>query len=272
MTTVRHATPPVLALAIFVLVGLVGALPLFWGGEGRAQADAPGIRFGLYLRRTDGRSADPVNVIFTGERDAAAVGLRVARVLGWTAVPGSDMAFTDHGATRWTELQLGSGARGGLRQHLRLAGSEAESERWGAYTLAAVHHDISVPCGHLGTGFDQERDALAAAMAAAGYRVTWLWLGNDGAVEHCEGSRTHGDGWAVIIALSADTPAPATPSPAPSSRATPTPSPSASAPPSPSPTSTPSPMSTSSPTPMPTPTRTPMPELPRDLPGIPPDR
>ena len=294
MATVRHATPPLMAIAVLVLVGLFAALPSLWSTEDRARADAPAVRFGLYLRRMDGRSADPVNVIFTGERHATAAGLHVARALRWTAVPGSDMAFTDHGVTRWAELQLGTGPRGGLRRHLRLAGSQGESERWGMYTLAAVHHDIEVPCGHLGAGFDEERDALAAAMEAVGYRVTWLWLGNDGPVEHCDGSRTHGDGWAAVIELSPNEPARAAPSPSPSPSplpslspspnagtpsshsttptpsATPSPSPSAATPSSSSATSTPSAMPTPSAAPAPTPS--PTPELPRDLLDTPLDR
>jgi hypothetical protein len=280
MATVRHATPPVLALAFFALAGLVGALSVLSDETGRARADAPAIRFGLYLQRADGRSADPVNLIFTGDSEATAAGLHVARVLGWTAVPGSDMAFTDHGATRWTEVQLGSGRPAGPRRHLRLAGARVESERWGEYTLAAVHHDVAVPCGHVGAGFDEERDALAAAMQAAGYRVTWLWLGNDGAVEHCDGSRTHGDGWAAVISLDRSMDAPATPSPTaspsptPSPLPSPTPSPGPSASPTPGATPTPDATPTPGPTavPAPSPTPTPMPELPRDLPGIPLDR
>jgi hypothetical protein len=184
-----------------MLTGLHGPLPSLTSAVRQAYADVPAARFGPYLRRTDGRTADPVNVVFVGEAEAVAVALQLVDLLGWMRIPGSEMAFMDQGVMRPTELQLGTGSRGGLRKHIRLAGAGEESESWGEYTLAAVHHDITVPCGHVGAGFDEERDALAAAMERAGHPVSWLWLGNDGPVEHCDGSHTHGDGWAAVIDL-----------------------------------------------------------------------
>jgi hypothetical protein len=260
MAVVRHGTPPLLTLATLLLTGLLGVAALAPGGRPSAHASAAPVPFGPYLRRADGHSADPVNVIFTGEGDAAVVALTITRVLRWLPVAGSDMAFSDHGETLWAELQLGTPSQAGIRRHIRLAGAEEPSERWVAYTLAGVHHDLDVPCGHLGVAFDEERNALAQAMEEAGFRVTWLWLGNDGPVEHCTGAVTHGDGWAAVIELRR-----ADASPSPSATTTPaaTTGPSPTTSPIPSPSATPVPTVSPSPSSTPTPTPAPTPEPPR---------
>jgi len=249
---VRRATLPLFALLFIGLAAVVLAgLPS--SGEHRTvRANEPAFDFGLYLSRSDGQSADPVNVIFIGEQDAAAVALRLAGRLLWVPIQGDDMAFTVKGDTRWAEIQLGTMAAGTVRKHIRIAGA-ANSERWGPYALAGVHRDLAVSCGHVGFAFDEERDALAAAMREAGYSVNWIQLGNDAPVQHCDGAVSHGDGWAAVIDLRRGRPTPtATPSPAP------TPSPT----PAPTPPPTPPPAPTPEPTPAPTPTPTPVPEPP----------
>lgn len=255
----RRATLPLctlllVGLAVAVLAGLPSS------GEGRiARADDPAFDFGLYLRRSDGQSADPINVIFIGEQDAAAVALRLAGRLLWVPIQGDDMAFTVKGNTRWAEVQLGTVAAGMLRKHIRIAGA-ASSERWGSYVLAGVHRDLAVSCGHVGFAFNEERDDLAAAMREAGYSVSWIQLGNDAPVQHCDGAVSHGDGWAAVIDLRRDRPIPtATPSPAPTPSPTPAPTPSPMPPPAPTP----------EPTPSPTPTPVPEPFLPLEPPVIP---
>lgn len=238
-------------------------------GRDRAVADEPAFEFAPYLRRSDGRNADPVNVIFAGDGDPAQVAARFTELLRWSPIEGSDMAFIDHGKVRWADTQLGTVAEGGVRKHIRLAGAAAESKQWGPYTLASVHHDLVVPCGHVGLAFNEERDALAAAMRAAGYLISWIDLDNDGPVAHCNGAETRGDGWAIVIHLRPHPTATATPvatltatptvAATPSPTATPTPTPPA-ATPAPSP----------SPTPDPTPTPVERPEMPPpDTPIVP---
>jgi hypothetical protein len=181
-----------------VAVAAALALP---STRSNVRADMFEAPFGLYIHRADGRPADPVNVVFIGERDTAAIALRLATALRWTRVEGSDMTFFERGQPRRTEIQSGRGLGPGSRQHIRLTGAREPAESWGPYALAAVHRDLTVPCGHIGVAFDEERNALAAAMGEAGYRVTWLRLGNDGPIEHCGGAVNRGDGWAVVIDL-----------------------------------------------------------------------
>src|SRR3712207_6027930 len=65
----RHSTIVIPLVAITLLL----ALPLLLGGRGGAGAQEATLDFAPYLRRSDGRPADPVNVIFIGEKDVAAV-------------------------------------------------------------------------------------------------------------------------------------------------------------------------------------------------------
>lgn len=244
-------------VALALLVGGVGAAVMLLPHRASVRADTAAVNFDLYLRRVDGRQADPVNVIFIGETDATAIGLHLFAVMRWAPVRGSAMAFTDRGATRWTEIQVGAPLGGGMRQHMRIASGEAPSDAWGPYALAAVHRDVPVHCGHRGTDFDAMRDAVAMAMAEAGYQVTRHFLGNDGPVEHCDGSVTHGDGWAVVIDLRRGGTRSGAPSPTPTASPATTPSPTPS--PSPPPTATPTPTATATPAPTPTPSPAPPP-------------
>jgi hypothetical protein len=252
---------PLAALFVFLLALVVTALAVVpAGGGGRARAQDESVEFEPYLRRSDGRSADPVNVIFVGEREAQRVALLLVGVMRWAPIPGSDMAFVERGTLRWTQLQLGAVAPG-ARKHIRLAGAEQESARWGSYTLAAVHRDVDVECGHVGAAFDEERNALAQHLGAAGYSISWLRLGNDGPVEHCDGRLTRGDGWVAVVDLRRDAPATpsATPTATPTATPSPTPPPATPRPtptPTPSPTPSPTPTATSSPTPSPAPSPT----------------
>lgn len=249
---VRRSTPSPLAIIVLAAIACLLALPFVAAGRGGASAEPATFDFAPYLRRSDGRPADPVNVIVVGQGDADAVADRLADVLRWVRVPGSDMAFVDRGQTRWANVQLGTAGEAGFRKHIRLAGGAAESPRWGAYTLASVHHDLVVPCGHVGLGFDEERDALAFAMRNAGYPLSWVYVGNDGPVEHCNGTESRGDGWAAVIDLR--------PSRTPTS--TPTASPAPSPTPAPTPARSPEPIATPIPTPSPTPVPTGTPETP----------
>jgi cell division septation protein DedD len=261
---VRRSTPPY--TVTFLLAGFLLAIAVTFvvAGHGSAVADEPAFEFAPYLRRSDGRNADPVNVIVAGDGDPAHVAAVFAGILRWTPIEGSDMAFIDHDKVRWADTQLGTVSEDGVRKHIRLAGAAAESKRWGPYTLASVHHDLTVPCGHVGLAFNEERDALAAAMRAAGYLISWMDLDNDGPVVHCNGAETRGDGWAVVIHLRPDRTPTSTATPTATFTATPTPTstPTATATVTPTPTPTPTPAPTPSPTPEPTPRPVEHPETP----------
>jgi hypothetical protein len=183
--------------ALIVPVILSGAFfaraPLTHAAHGSAPS-----RFDPYLHRTTGELADPVNLIFRGG-DVDTVAQAVRRVLDWPQVQGSAMVFYDRGLTRDTAYQFGMDLGNGARQHLRL-------ERIGTadgqpYVLAGVHRDDTLACGHVGHFFDQERDVVAGAFAAAGYHVTLRRLENTQPGPQCDGSFSAGDGTVAIIDL-----------------------------------------------------------------------
>lgn len=186
---------------VMAAVALAIGAALFHGYPLHRAARAEDGGVGRYLLRESGETADPVNIIFAGEADGIDVAARVSQVLRWTPVQGSRMAFTSGTSTVWTQAQLGAAMSGGARRHLRLAAAPMPSAEWGPITLAAVHRDQPVTCGHAGRAFDQQRDEIAVAMQRAGFAVSWTWLGNDGPVRHCDGSVTHGDGWVAVIDL-----------------------------------------------------------------------
>ncbi len=160
-------------------------------------------RSDLYLHRSGGAIADPVNLIFvntTGDRAAAAV----ERVLGWQPTGGSELLFWRAGEPALEPLQLGQGLGHGDRYHIRI------EERPGGTTgevYAGVHHDIRAACGHLGRDFDAMRDDVAERFAAAGYAVARIDLGNTAPSRQCDGSFSNGDGVAAVIDLGSE-PAP----------------------------------------------------------------
>lgn len=184
-----------------VVAAIVAVSSLPAARQHRARADADYAEFAPYLQRSDGRAADPVNLIFLGEAQAPDVGLELISVLHWASVDGSLMSFMQKGRQLQTEVQLGDSLGGENRRHLRVAAVGPASPTWGPFALAGVHRDESVSCGHVGRGYDDERDRVARAMEDDGYSVTWLWLGNSGAVRQCDGSLIHGDGYAAVIDL-----------------------------------------------------------------------
>ncbi len=187
-----------LALVI-VMVGLAALASVLTAHDDVTSA-AAGELSGVdpYLRRADGRHADPVNVVFINTSPVA-VALAVEHVLGWQVVAGSPMSFTVNGREMPVALQLGLDIGGGARYHVRIEDTPP-GERPGA-VLAALHRDDSVTCGHVGRAFDEVRDNTARAFAAAGYPVSYLDLGNTERIRHCDGSLTGGDGRVAVIDL-----------------------------------------------------------------------
>lgn len=167
-------------------------------------ATAVSLPFDPYIYRADGSRADPVNLVFespaigVSSDDAVAA---VTSVLGWYEVTGEQMAFRDAGTSRPVGRHLGLDLGGGARLHMRIARVEAGDTS--IRVLAAVHRDEPATCGHVGRAFDEVRDQVARAFRDAGYLVTELSPGNNASGQHCDGSRTPGDGRAIVIRLPA---------------------------------------------------------------------
>lgn len=169
-------------------------------------ADASLIsRSDLYLHRSDGALADPVNLIFVNANGNEAASA-VEHVLGWQATSGSELLFWRAGEPALEPLQLGLSLGHGDRYHIRI--EERPGETAGE-VYAGVHHDVRAACGHLGREFDAMRDQVSARFAAAGYAVSQIDLGNTQPSRQCDGSFSGGDGVAAVIDLgSAPAPAP----------------------------------------------------------------
>lgn len=151
----------------------------------------------VYLHRSDGALADPVNLIFiaaNGDEAAAAV----ERVLGWQPTGGSELLFWRAGEPALEPLQLGLSLGHGDRYHMRI---EARHDESAGEVYAGVHHDVRAACGHLGREFDAMRDDVAASFADAGYAVSRIDLGNTAPSRQCDGSFSSGDGVAAVIDL-----------------------------------------------------------------------
>ena len=177
---------------------LVATLVATAGFSHANDSGLPGV-FDPYIHRaSSGAAADPINLIFRGA-SADTVLHSAEQTLDWTPVAGSPMDFLDASHTRASGWQLGYDLGQGSRYHMRI---EAVSTLDGqSYVLAAVHRDDTVACGHVGRAFDRAREVVAQAYVAAGYTVSTVWLGNTTPGPQCDGSRTAGDGSAVIINL-----------------------------------------------------------------------
>lgn len=154
--------------------------------------------FDPYLRRATDERADPINIVFWASSTQVVVEA-VERVLGWRRVEGSKMVFLDRGQRRPTAFQFGLPLGAGSRYHLRI--EEVEPGAGQLYVLAAVHRDEMAPCGHVGHGFDEARDLIAGAFAAAGYQVAIVDAGHTASGVHCDGSYTPSDGRVALIRL-----------------------------------------------------------------------
>lgn len=154
-----------------------------------------------YLYRATGERADPVNLILWGV-DTRTVVEAITRVLGWQPIEGSPMTFIDQGQPLLTTHHFGLPAGAGARLHLRLASPSHNGAE--TYVLAAVHRDDPAPCGHVGRAFNEARDLVAQAFAAAGYAVITVRRGNTDPGGHCDGSLTMGDGQIAVIRLGAE--------------------------------------------------------------------
>jgi hypothetical protein len=193
-----------LFLVLAVLVGVAWASP--------AAAPAHSDVVEPYTQRScpvGSARSDPVNVLFhdwgTWGRAVSQLGAHAR----WTDASGSGQSFVDHGTCAPMHAQRASGH--GSRFHVRLRGQHWDPAL-GWTALAAVHHEdlvvFPVPCGHAvdangsrGSGFDQGRDELLRAFAAAGHGVSLVWWGNTQSFKQCDGDWASSDGWAALIRL-----------------------------------------------------------------------
>ncbi len=190
------------AAIVVILVGIGLNTPILNAGFSAwrplgSDAELP-TGFNPYIHRASGTRADPVNLIFRGA-STEAVAQSVTRVLGWSDVPGSAMMFVRRDGQRISGRQFGLDLGGGTRLHLRVEAVGADEGQ--TFVLAAIHRDDWAGCGHVGGAFDEARDIVAQAFAAAGYHVTSVPLANTESGRHCDGSWTHGDGAATLIDL-----------------------------------------------------------------------
>jgi hypothetical protein len=163
-----------------------------------ALLEAP-TGFDPYIYRPTGELADPINVIFL-HTDAATAAAAVERVLGWRPVVASGMTFKQRSGTRPTYRQLAADLGPGSRYHMRIQAVPITDTQ--TFVLASVHRDETAPCGHVGRGFDEMRDLVAARFTEAGFPARIEDLGNTTPGRHCDGSYVGGDGKAVLIDLS----------------------------------------------------------------------
>jgi hypothetical protein len=153
--------------------------------------------------------SDPVNVVFHGWGTWGRAASQVESHAGWKSTSGSGQLFLDHGACSVQHVQRASGEAS--RFHVRLRGQHWDPALGWAAAAAAHHEDLvlfPLPCGHAvdangpgGSGFDQGRDALAAAFAVAGHATSRAWWGNTQSFKQCDGDYAASDGWTVFVGL-----------------------------------------------------------------------
>ena len=197
-------------------MGRVAVVSLLVAGCGLATAAATSAHFdasGRYTHRACPVGAstrtDPVNVVFQSWGTWGRAASQIESHAAWTSTSGSDQLFVDHGACSVQHAQRASGE--GSRFHVRLRGQHWDPALGWAAAAAAHHEDLvlfPLPCGHAvdangpgGSGFDQGRDALEAAFAAAGHATSRAWWGNTQSFKQCDGDYAAADGWMLFIGL-----------------------------------------------------------------------
>jgi hypothetical protein len=152
---------------------------------------------------------DPVNVVLHGWGTWGRSVSQVEAHAGWTTASGTMQSFSDHGGCFPQHGQRASGH--GSRFHVRLRGQHADPVLGWAALAGAHHEDLvvwPVPCGHAvdangsaGSGFDQGRDELLSAFAAAGHGVSLAWWGNTQSFKQCDGDWASSDGWTAFLRI-----------------------------------------------------------------------
>jgi hypothetical protein len=153
--------------------------------------------------------SDPVNVVLHAWGTWGRAQSQIESHVGWPATSGSIQYFLDHGGCSAQHAQRASGE--GSRFHVRLRGHHWDPALGWATAAAAHHEDLvlfPLPCGHAvdangpgGSGFDQGRDALEAAFAAAGHATSRTWWGNTQSFKQCDGDYAASDGWTLFVRL-----------------------------------------------------------------------
>lgn len=135
---------------------------------------------------------DPVNVVFYGSRAwQSNTTNHVQGHTGWDNTSGSSQVTFSHGYCRgMTTRASGSGSR----FHIRMFQTYHLDDKGRYETVAAVHHEDLLPCGHAvdqngsnGSGFDQGkwklRDLLAGTHHALASTQNW---GNTNNFKQCD--------------------------------------------------------------------------------------
>jgi hypothetical protein len=198
----RSIAAAVVALSALLLLSAPGlALGHFDAGDGYTHSGCPA---------TASNRVDPINVVLT---DWGTWGRAVSQIeshAGWRATSGSTQSFADHGSCYPMHAQRASGE--GSRFHVRVRGQPPDPSLGWIAAAGAHHEDVvtfPVPCGHAvdsngpgGSGFDQGRDELELAFAAAGgHLVERVWWGNTQSFRQCDGDYAGSDGWTAFIEL-----------------------------------------------------------------------
>ena len=197
-----------MGLFLVVLV-LAAAATLASAAATSAHLDASGRYTHRACPGVASTRSDPVNVVFHAWGTWGRAASQVESHAGWPSTSGSNQLFLDHGGCSVQHAQRASGE--GSRFHVRVRGQHWDPALGWAAAAAAHHEDLvlfPLPCGHAvdangpgGSGFDQGRDALEEAFAAAGHATSRAWWGNTQSLKQCDGDFAASDGWTLFVRL-----------------------------------------------------------------------
>lgn len=158
---------------------------------------------------TSGNRVDPLNVLFTTWGTHGRALAQTRSHAGWSDEGGSAQTFVDHATCSSMHGQRASASIFRSRFHVRVRGQHEDANLGWAATGDAHHEDFVLTCGHAvdangpgGSGFDQGRNELREAMAAAGHAVsTGNWWGNTQNFKQCDGDLAGSNGYTTYITL-----------------------------------------------------------------------
>jgi hypothetical protein len=152
---------------------------------------------------------DPLNVLFRAWGTYGRALAQVQSHAGWADDGGSAQYFVDHASCSLMHGQRASAGMLRSRFHVRVRGQHEDPSLGWTATGDAHHEDLVLTCGHAvdsngpgGSGFDQGRNELRAAMAAAGHAITTgNWWGNTQNFKQCDGDLAGSNGYTTYITL-----------------------------------------------------------------------
>lgn len=158
---------------------------------------------------TSANRVDPLNILFRSWGTYGRALSQTQSHAGWADDGGSAQYFFDHGSCALMHGQRASAGVIWSRFHVRVRGQHEDSTLGWTAIGDAHHEDLVLTCGHAvdsngpeGSGFDQGRNELRAAMAAAGHAVsTGNWWGNTQNFKQCDGDLAGSNGYTTYITL-----------------------------------------------------------------------